>query len=282
MSEVFKKFKPTTPSLRNTKLLNKSCFLKNTKPLKNLTKGFSRSFGKNHKGILTNWNKGGGHKRSYRKVDFLREETGNNFGFVIGIEYDPNRNSKIIRIFNPDNHNYSYLLEGKNIKLGEVIRNSRSIRRGSHVYLKEVPIGITISNLSSGYKKPGKYLRAAGTFGQVLYSTNEFAKIKIRSGEHRIFSAISRATLGNIGNESYRYIKIGKAGRNRWLGRRPIVRGVAINPVDHPHGGGEGKTSGGRPSVTPWGKSTKNQPVLKKVNKIQIKLKPKNRKNVKS
>lgn len=274
MLNIFKTFKPITPGLRATQLLNKNNLLKNVKPLKSLTKGFNRSYGKNNRGIKTNWNKGGGHKRLYRKINSFTNIIKNDFGIVEGLEYDPNRNSTLIRIFNPDEHQHFYSLFIKGINYKNIIKKDLStFSLGRRIYLKEVLIGQIISNLSSGYNKAGKYLRAAGTYGQVIFKSSKFARIKLRSGEHRIFPVISKATLGCVGNENVKFISLGKAGRNRWLGKRPVVRGVAINPVDHPHGGGEGKTSGGRPGVTPWGKPSKNQRTLKTQNKIQVKLK---------
>lgn len=273
MNTNFKIFKPLTPSLRATKLLKKTDLLQNIKPVKTLTKGFNKSYGRNNKGILTNWNKGGGHLKLYRKIDFSRQINSLNFGIVEGFEYDPNRSANIIRVFNPDYHKHSYILRIKTLISGCLIKNYINHKIGDHTYLKNVPSGYLISNLSSGLNKSGKYLRAAGTYGQILFRNSELTKVKLRSGEHRIFPTSARATIGSIGNENYRFIKLGKAGRNRWHGKRPTVRGVAINPVDHPHGGGEGKTSGGRSSVTPWGKPTKNERLLKRVNKIQVKLK---------
>ena len=274
MLNIFKTFKPLTPGLRATKLLNKTNLLKKVKPLKSLTKGFSISCGKNHQGIKTNWNKGGGHKRLYREINSFTNKIKKDFGIVEGLEYDPNRNSTLIRIFNPDEHQHFYSLAIKDIGYKNIItKNLATYNLGRHIYLKDVLIGQIICNVSSGYQKSGKYLRSAGTYGQIIFKNNKFARIKLRSGEHRIFPVISKATLGCVGNENAKYILLGKAGRNRWLGKRPVVRGVAINPVDHPHGGGEGKTSGGKPGVTPWGKPTKNQPTLKTRNKIRVQFK---------
>lgn len=274
MLNIFKTFKPITPGLRATQLLNKTNLLKNTKPLKSLTKGFTRSFGKNNQGIKTNWNKGNGHKRLYRQINSFTNSIKKDFGIVEGFEYDPNRNTTLIRVFNPDKHQHFYSLSIKDINYKDIITKSLTTHPlGQRVYLKDVLIGQIVSNLSSGYEKPGKYLRSAGTYGQIIYRSSKFARIKLRSGEHRIFPVIAKATLGCVGNENAKFISLGKAGRNRWLGKRPCVRGVAINPVDHPHGGGEGKTSGGKPGVTPWGKPTKNQPKLKTRNKIQVQLK---------
>jgi large subunit ribosomal protein L2 len=277
MINPFKIFKPLNPSIRTTRILNRFGLLNKLEPLKTLTKGYRFGHGRNHHGRITNWNKGGGHSRLYRNIDLFRNF--NNFGLVEGFEYDPNRTARIIRVFNPDLHRHSYMLGVKSLKRGDFIRNYFSSKIGNHIYLKDVPTGFVINNLSTGYQKRGKYLRAAGTYGQIIYKTQQVARIKLRSGEHRLFSVIASATLGSICNENSKFIKLGKAGRNRWYGVKPTVRGVAINPVDHPHGGGEGRTSGGRPSVTPWGKPTKNQPTLKKINPVRVELKKKKKKN---
>ena len=261
-SNIFKTFKAHTPGIRNTRLLNRSILLKDKKPLKILKSGYLFGNGRNNKGKITSWHKGGGHKRLYRHVDFFRNK---NNGFVSHYEYDPNRTSWIIRMFNPDYHKHSYILGVKSCKRGDLLHNysERSIKYGNHLYLKDLPYGFVIHNLSSQLHKKGQYLRAAGTYGQCLSKTDTYAKIKLRSGTHRLFPLNASASLGPVINEELRFTNIGKAGRNRWHGIRPHVRGVAINPVDHPHGGGEGRTSGGRPSVTPWGKPTKGQPTVR-------------------
>ncbi|HEY6143416.1 MAG TPA: 50S ribosomal protein L2 [Flavobacterium sp.] len=275
MIHPFKTFKPLTAGIRTTRLLNKSDLLQNIKPLKRLTQNICLGTGRNHHGHITSWRKGGGHFRLYRKVNFYRDN--NSFGVVEGTEYDPNRSTNIIRVFNPDFHNHSYVLAVKNLRRGYCIRNYLSSRIGNHLFLKDVPTGFVINNLSKSYGKKGTYLRAAGTYGQIIFKTQYLARIKLRSGEHRIFPVKASATLGSLDNENLKFIKLGKAGRNRWYGVKPVVRGVAINPVDHPHGGGEGRTSGGRPSVTPWGKPTKNQPTKKKIVSVRVELKKKKR-----
>jgi large subunit ribosomal protein L2 len=282
MPNIFKTFKPITPGLRETKLLSRSNLLKNIKPLKSLTKGFTRICGRNNQGIKTNWNKGSGHKRLYREINSFTNKIKDDFGIVEGLEYDPNRNSTLIRVFNPDKHQHFYSLGIKDLEYKSIIKeNISSFSLGCRIYLKDVLIGQIINNLSSGYNKPGKYLRSAGAYGQIIFKNTKLARVKLISGEHRIFPVISKVTLGCVGNENRKFISLGKAGRNRWLGKRPTVRGVAINPVDHPHGGGEGKTSGGKPGVTPWGKPTKNQPTLKTQNKIRVQLNFRSSKNVK-
>lgn len=273
MIHPFKKFKPLTSSIRTTRLLDRSDLLQNITPLKKFTKGISLGNGRNHHGHITSWKKGGGHQRLYREVNFFRNS--NSFGVVEGTEYDPNRNANILRVFNPDFHAHSYVLAIKNLNRGSCIRNYFSSKIGNHLFLKDVPTGFVINNLSKGYNQKGTYLRAAGAYGQIIFKTQYLARIKLRSGEHRIFPVRASATLGSLSNENSKFIKLGKAGRNRWYGIKPCVRGVAINPVDHPHGGGEGRTSGGRPSVTPWGKPTKNQPTRKRITSLRVELKKK-------
>lgn len=275
MINPFKVFKPHNPGIRATRLLNKDNLLKNTKPLKKHTIGGSLGTGRNHHGVITNWNTGGGHKRRYREIDFFRRT--DHQGIIVGYEHDPNRNSQIIRIFNPDQHFNGYILSVRNIVKGNCLRNYVGQKDGTHVFLKDIPVGGIIHNLSRSYQSESQYLRAAGAYGQVLIKTKKFVRVKLKSGEHKLFSPLSSATLGAVGTENIKFIKLGKAGRNRWYGKRPSVRGVAINPVDHPHGGGEGKTSGGRPSVTPWGKPTRNQPTTKYPNYYRVKLRKKNK-----
>lgn len=273
VNNSFKRFKPITPGQRQTKLLNKSQLLK-TKPLKNQSLGCNFGTGRNNRGKITVWHKGGGHKRLYRKVDLFRQKSN---GLIEGFEYDPNRSPWIARVFNPDNIQHHYILGPKSLQKGNLIFSitKQKIKDGNSLCLQDLPSGFVLHNLSSGPHKRGQYLRAAGAYGQLVLKTSSYARIKLRSGEHRLFSLKACATLGSVCNEDYRYQNLGKAGRSRWLGRRPTVRGVAINPVDHPHGGGEGKTSGGRPSVTPWGKPTKGQPTVKTYNSLRISLRKK-------
>lgn len=268
-SNLFKTFKPHTPGLRQTRLLNRKTLLKKKKPLKSLTCGYLFGTGRNNTGHITSWQKGGGHKRLYRKIDFFSKERQ---GLIEGLEYDPNRTSWIIRLFNPDKHSHSYILGVKGLNSGDLI-NKNKIKDGSFIILKDLPSGFVIHNLSTGLNKKAQYLRAAGTYGQLITKTSQYARIKLRSGEHRLFSLNAQASIGIVSNEDSKFVKLGKAGRNRWYGVRPHVRGVAINPVDHPHGGGEGRTSGGRPSVTPWGKPTKGQPTCHRFNSLRVLLK---------
>lgn len=264
---LFKVFKPTTPSLRQSRLLSRTLLLK-AKPLKKLKLKHKYNNGRNNNGIITVRAKGGGHKKLYRKLDFNRK---NNNGIVEGLEYDPNRTPWISRIFHPDKMVHSYILGVKDLKIGNSVYSfdKDKITNGCSLILRDLPEGFIIHNLSQKANKKGQYLRAAGTFGKLLSKTLNHAVIKLRSKELRLFPLNAIASVGSVINENSRFVNLGKAGRNRWYGLRPKVRGVAINPVDHPHGGGEGKTSGGRPSVTPWGKPTKGQPTTKYINPLR-------------
>lgn len=275
-SDIFKTFKPHTNSMRHSRLLFHKNLLKKVKPLKNLNSGYCLGKGRNNSGKITSWHRGGGHKRLYRHIDFIRALPKTS-GLCQGFEYDPNRTPLINRLFNPDMHSQSYILGVKGLKTGDYVRNRSNFQMkiGDNALLKDVPFGFVLHNLSAGLNKKAQYLRAAGTYGQVIIKGVKKVRIKLRSGEHRLFPFNASASLGAVCNENFKLTNYGKAGRNRWHGIRPYVRGVAINPVDHPHGGGEGRTSGGRPSVTPWGKPTKGQPRKLKINPLRVLLKKK-------
>ncbi|CAM9118644.1 unnamed protein product [Choristocarpus tenellus] len=231
-------------------------FIKDKK-LKSKTSPKIKSTGRNNQGKITVWHRGGGHSRLYRNVDFTRISTK---GIVIGLEYDPNRSAFLGRIFDPDNKQHNYILATTNIKKGDIIRSrSDQGQNGYSQYLQNITTGSLIHNLCNKPGGKGQIIRAPGAFGQLLQKTHNFGQVRLKSGQYRWFNLNTIACLGIVSNQNHHLIKIGKAGKTRWLGFRPIVRGVAINPVDHPHGGGEGKTSGGRPSVTPWGKPTKGK-----------------------
>lgn len=268
-SNSFKLIKSLNNSSRNTRLLNTSFYSK-SKPLKNLTVGHFSKNGRN--GTIVVKHKGGGASRCYRKVDFSRKSSG---GLVIKYEYDPYRNPWILRIFHVDTHKHSYILGVKNLKLGIIVENYESFKNGYHLYLKDLPAGYIIHNLSGSQTNKGTYLRSAGVFGILVIKTSKYARVKLRSGEHKYFSLKNSASLGKVSNEESMFVKIGKAGRNRWKNIRPSVRGVAINPVDHPHGGGEGKTSGGRPSVSPWGKPVKGKPTVTNFKSCRLSIRKK-------
>lgn len=252
---IFKKIRPITPSLRRLKLLQKD-FLSKDKFLKVHTKGIRRSYGKNNFGRITIRHRGGGHKKLYRQLDFIRKNTK---GVVEAIEYDPFRTAFIARLYDYDLKRHSYILAPKNLFLGSFVNSGHlaDIQLGHSLSLEKIPVGSIVHNIGYTSNKEGQIARAAGTFAQLIQKTRYYARLRLTSGEQRLFPLDSFATLGTVSNDNSKLRNLGKAGRSRWRNRRPYVRGVAMNPVDHPHGGGEGKTSGGRPSVTPWGKPTK-------------------------
>jgi len=265
---VLKKIKPTTSSQRQLKLLNRS-ELSKTAPFKSETQGYKVSGGKNNLGRITSFHKGGGHKQVYRNIDFYRTNLN---GIVTSIEYDPNRTAHIASIFTKKSKKYSYIIAPKGLKVGDIIKSGENaeIKIGHALLLDKIPLGSFIHNISLIPGKKSQLARAAGNYAQLIQKDQKYAKLKLRSGEQRFVSLNCIATLGTVSNENHNLISLGKAGRSRWLNKRPTVRGVAMNPVDHPHGGGEGKTSGGRPSVTPWGKPTKGQPTSRSKNKLII------------
>jgi large subunit ribosomal protein L2 len=265
---IEKKINPITPSQRQTILLKKNNLSKTFK-IKKLTKGFIRANGRNNQGRITVRHRGGGHKRLYRIISFNRSK--NIEGYVSKITYDPNRSANIAFIKNDLEDNFILAPEG--IKLNQYIRSSpdAELKIGNALPLRNIPIGSLIHNISLYPNGAGKLIRSAGTSAQLIQKiNNKYAKIRLSSGELKLILLSCTATLGIVSNINHKKIKIGKAGRSRWLNKRPVVRGVAKNPVDHPHGGGEGKTSGGRPSVTPQGKITKGKPTRKKNKKKLI------------
>ena len=255
---ALKKFKPITPGQRGLVLTNKRELFKG-KPLKNLVEGLSSSGGRNNHGHVTARRKGGGHKRKYRVIDFKRNKE-NITATVERIEYDPNRSSFIALIKYTDGE-FSYIICPQKLFTGDQVLSSEKaeITPGNSLKLKFIPIGTIIHNLELKPGKGGQMIRSAGTFGQLVGKDQRHAQIKLSSGEFRSVGTDCRATIGMVSNPDRKNEKLGKAGRNRWLGIRPSVRGVAMNPVDHPHGGGEGRTSGGRNPVSPWGLSAKGK-----------------------
>lgn len=259
---ALKTFNPTTPSQRQLIQVDKSALWKG-RPHKSLTKGLIKTGGRNNTGRITSWHRGGGHKRLYRIIDFKR----NKFDVeaeVQRIEYDPNRTAFIALIKYKDDE-MSYILAPNGLKEGDIIISSEGadIKPGNSISLKNIPVGTTIHNIEMKVGKGGQLARSAGVIVTLVGKDSGYAQIKMPSGELRLVSLECRATIGSVSNADKKNTKIGKAGRSRWLGRRPVVRGVAMNPIDHPHGGGEGKTSGGRHPVTPWGKPTKGKKTRK-------------------
>ena len=251
---ILKTYNPRTPSQR---FLSR-CFFKKHKSLilKKLIVGTKNSSGRNNQGRITVFCRGGGHKKKYRFINF--ENNSMFLGIVTNIEYDPNRTSYIMSVFDIKLKKYFYTLAPFNIKIGNLIKYAikADVKLGNRLQLKNIPLGCLIHNITS--KTGEKLSRSAGSFSVIKEKTMKYCKVKITSGAFKILSLNSYGTVGVVSNLQNSLTTVGKAGRNRWLNKRPKVRGVAMNPIDHPHGGGEGKTSGGRPSVTPWGKPTRN------------------------
>jgi large subunit ribosomal protein L2 len=253
---ALKHFNPITASLRGTVLIDRSELWKG-KPVKGLTEGKHSSGGRNNHGRITSRFRGGGHKQSYRIVDFKRRKY--DVGAVVErLEYDPNRTAFIALIKYADGE-LSYILAPQRLKVGDpVVSGSKvDIKPGNAMPLAAIPVGTIIHNIELKVGAGGKMARSAGTFAQLVGKDQGYAQIKLTSGELRVVRAECMATIGAVSNADHQNEQLGKAGRSRWLGRKPHQRGVVMNPVDHPHGGGEGRTSGGRHPVTPWGKPTK-------------------------
>ena len=261
-----KKFRPTTPTLRY-KTVNSFEELTHSKPEKSLlTAAVGKSGGRNNQGRMTMRRRGGGHKRRYRVIDFKRTKLGVP-GQVAAIEYDPNRSAFIALVVYADGDK-RYILAPLGLKVGaEVIAGPNApIQVGNALPLANIPLGATIHNVELNPGRGGQLARSAGAEVQLLGRDGGRAQLRLPSGENREVLVQCMATLGQVGNIEHANIVIGKAGRARWLGRRPKVRGVVMNPVDHPHGGGEGRSSGGRHPVTPWGKPTKGYKTRKRKN----------------
>jgi large subunit ribosomal protein L2 len=253
---ALKTFKPVTPSLRGTVLVDRSDLWKG-KPVKGLTVGKSSSGGRNNHGRTTVRFRGGGHKQSYRIVDFKRRKF-DVAATVERLEYDPNRTAWIALLKYADGE-LAYILAPQRLRAGDTVVASlkADIKPGNAMPMAAIPVGTIIHNIEMKAGAGGKLARAAGTYAQLVGKDAGYAQIKLSSGELRVIRAECIATVGAVSNPDNSNVQIGKAGRQRWLGRRPHNRGVAMNPIDHPHGGGEGRTSGGRHPVTPWGKPTK-------------------------
>ena len=255
---ALKKYNPTTPSQRQLVLVDRSHLWKG-KPVKGLTEGLSKSGGRNNQGRISMWHRGGGHKRSYRVVDFKRTKRGVP-AIVERLEYDPNRTAFIALIKYEDGE-LSYILAPQRLAPGDTViaDETADVKPGNAMPLASMPIGTIVHNVEMKPGKGGQFARADGTYVQLVGRDAGYAILKLKSGETRMLSAECMATVGAVSNPDNSNVSFGKAGRMRWKGRKPVVRGVAMNPVDHPHGGGEGRTSGGRHPVTPWGKSTKGK-----------------------
>jgi large subunit ribosomal protein L2 len=251
-----KKLSPTSPARRyQTYLTNDD--LTTDSPYKPLLTSKKRASGRNNLGKMTVRHRGGGHKRHYRIVDFKRDKFGVP-GKVVTIEYDPNRSARIALINYVDGEK-RYIIAPAGLQMGQTIVSGpeSDILTGNALPIKNIPLGTQIHNIELKPGKGGQMARSAGSFAQLVAKDGEAAQLRLPSGEIRIVSVNCMATVGQVGNVEHENVSLGKAGRSRWMGKRPAVRGVAMNPVDHPHGGGEGKTSGGRNPVTPWGKPTR-------------------------
>ncbi len=251
-----KTYNPTSPAIRFRTTLDKK-ELSVDRPLKRLTESKQRISGRNNKGHLTIRHRGGGHKKLYRIIDFRRDKR-DIPAKVLSLEYDPNRSALIALVAYVDGEK-RYILAPNGLVVGAslIAGETADILVGNSLPLKNIPLGTMIHNIEMKKGKGGQMARAAGTAAQLLAKEAGYAQIKMPSGETRMVHLDCYATIGQVGNLNYENVSIGKAGRNRWLGKRPTVRGVAMNPIDHPHGGGEGKTSGGRHPVSPWGQPTK-------------------------
>jgi len=253
---AIKKYRPTSAGIRHrTDLGNED--LTASKPHKALTKSLKKSGGRNNTGRVTAWHRGGGHKRLYRTIDFHRDKAGVD-AKVVSVEYDPNRTARIALVNYTDGAK-RYVIAPDKLAVGDkiVAGPGADIKVGNSLPLKNIPLGTVIHNIELRPGQGAKLVRSAGVLAQLVAKEGAYAQVKLPSGEVRMIQMQCMATIGQVGNAEQGKVFLGKAGRSRWRGRRPHVRGVAMNPIDHPHGGGEGKTSGGRHPVTPWGKPTK-------------------------
>ena len=255
---ALKQYNPITPGQRGLVLIDRSELFKG-KPVKKLTKGLTKSGGRNNAGRITSWQKGGGHKKKYRIVDFKRSKFDIE-ATVERIEYDPNR-SAFIALIKYNDGELSYILAPQKLLTGnKVISSAKAdIKPGNAMPLNAVPVGTIIHNVELKPGKGGQLARSAGSYVQVIGKDLSYSILRLTSGEVRLVLSTCMCSIGAVSNQDNQNQNFGKAGRKRWMGKRPSVRGVAMNPIDHPHGGGEGRTSGGRHPVTPWGKPTKGK-----------------------
>jgi len=275
---ALKNYNPTTPGRRGLVSIDRGDLWKGD-PVKKLTEGLTKNGGRNNLGRLTARRRGGGHKRLYRLVDFKRRK----FDVpakVARLEYDPNR-SAFIALVEYEDGEQSYILAPQRLAVGDTVVSGQraDIKPGNAMPLSSIPVGTIVHNVEMKPGKGGQIARAAGTYVQLVGRDSGYALLRLGSGEVRMVRAECMASIGAVSNPDQANTKLGKAGRKRWLGKRPAVRGVAMNPVDHPHGGGEGRTSGGRHPVTPWGKPTKGAKTRrnKKTNALIVRRRHKKR-----
>ncbi len=260
---ALKKFNPITPGMRQLVQIDRAGLHKGD-PEKSLTEGLNKSGGRNNTGRITSRHIGGGHKRKYRIIDWKRRKFDVE-GTVERLEYDPNRTAFIALVQYTDGEK-AYILASQRLKAGDKVVSGEKtdVKPGNAMKLKNMPVGTIIHNIEMKPGKGAQMIRSAGTYAQLVGRDQGYAQIKLASGELRIILSECMASVGAVSNPDHMNTNMGKAGRNRWKGRRPHVRGVVMNPVDHPHGGGEGKSSGGRHPVTPWGVPTKGFRTRKK------------------
>ena len=248
-----RQFKPVTAATR-FRSVSDFAEITRSEPERSLLEPLRRTGGRNNKGHITTRHQGGGHKRRYRRIDFRRDKFGVP-GKITTIEYDPNRTGRIALVTYADGEK-RYILHPKGLAVGDAVVSGpgSDIRTGNALPLFEIPLGTTVHNVELKIGRGGQLCRSAGTSAQVVAKEGNYVTLRLRSTETRMVRGECLATIGEVGNAEHELLSVGKAGKTRWLGRRPRVRGVAMNPVDHPLGGGEGKSSGGRPPVSPWGK----------------------------
>ncbi|GAB4367339.1 MAG: 50S ribosomal protein L2 [Deltaproteobacteria bacterium] len=260
-----RKFHPTSPGVRTKTVLTNEDLTKKS-PERSLLEKKSSSGGRNNHGRITVWHRGGGHKRQYRRIDFRRDKA-EIPARVAAIEYDPNRSARIALLHYADGEK-RYILCPVGLSVGDTVVSGAEadIQPGNALPLRNIPVGTLVHNIELKVGKGGQVARSAGAVAQILAKEGKYAQVRLKSGEVRMVFLDCMATIGQVGNLDHEQVSLGKAGRKRWLGRRPTVRGVAMNPVDHPLGGGEGKASGGRHPCTPWGKPTKGYKTRKNKN----------------
>ncbi len=259
---ALKKYKPTTPSQRQLVLVDRSALYKGA-PVKALTEGKSSTGGRNNNGRITSRFRGGGHKKAYRIIDFKRRKF-DAAAKVERLEYDPNRTA-FIALVKYDDGEQAYILAAQRMAVGDMVVAGEhvDVKPGNAMPAGNIPVGTIVHNIELKIGKGGQIARSAGSYAQIVGRDGEYVILRLNSGEQRLVHGRCMATIGAVSNPDHMNISIGKAGRTRWLGRRPHNRGVTMNPVDHPHGGGEGRTSGGRHPVTPWGFPTKGKKTRK-------------------
>ncbi|KKC31204.1 50S ribosomal protein L2 [Devosia psychrophila] len=256
---ALKTYNPTSEGRRQLVTTDRSELWKG-KPVKTLTEGLSKSGGRNNRGRITSFHRGGGHKRTYRMIDFKRVKF-DQVGTIERLEYDPNRTAWIALVKYEDGE-LAYIVAPQRLGAGDKVissMNTVDVKPGNTMPLERMPVGTIVHNIELKPRKGGQVARSAGAYAQYVGRDQGWAILRLNSGEQRRVHGTCLATVGAVSNQDHSNTSLGKAGRSRWLGRKPVNRGVTMNPVDHPHGGGEGRTSGGRHPVTPWGKPTKGK-----------------------